>query len=253
MEMAHRSQKAIGIIAALLALPLCADELTYKVRHERLWKDQTAELSFNGHGVTLRRVDLKPSKKPSKPQVSEWPYDDIQQIVLSPQKVILLLYRDRAPWLLGVDKEYELRLAPGQDLKPLYGMLKDKLDKRLVAAIADPDIAVTWEIPAKRLGLFKGAEGVLKFGPDALVFETPSKNQSRTWRMQDIDNVSSSGPFELTLTTHERAVTHYGSRTVFTFQLKRPLETKRLDLLWKRLNQANELVYLKAFQETTEP
>jgi len=250
--MAHRSQKATGLIIALLALPLTAQELTYRVRHERLLKDQQAELVFTGMGVSLRKLELK-SGKAEVSRTSTWPYEEIRQLVISPGKVVVLLYRDRSPWLLGVDKEYELKLDPGADIGPAYAFLKARLDRRLVAALADSEAAVTWELPAKRPGLIRGAEGVLRFGPDALIFETKARGQSRTWRMEDIANVSSSDPYELTVTTHERALTHYGSRKVFHFQLKQQIEPKRLDLLWKRLNEANELTYLKAFQETNEP
>lgn len=252
MEMAHRSQKATGLIIALLALPLTGQELTFTVRHERLLKDQRAELAFTETGLTLRKLETKPGKAEDS-QPSVWPYADIRQLVLSPGKVIVLLYRDRSPWLLGVDKEYELKLAPGADIMLAYGFLKSRLDRRLVAAIAESEAAATYELPAKRLGLIRGAEGILRFGPDALVFDTKAKGQSRTWRIEDIAGVSSSDPYELTVTTHERAIVHYGSRKVFHFQLKQPMDPKRLDLLWKRLNQANELTYLKAFQETKEP
>jgi hypothetical protein len=230
-------------------MPLAGQELTYKVRHERLLKDQQAELSFNAEGVSLRRLESKAGKAASQQPVS-WPYSDIQQIVLSPGKVVVLLYRDRSPWLLGVDKEYELKLEPKADILPAYEFLKGRLDRRLVAALADHGAAANWELPAKRTGLIRGAEGVLRFGPDAVVFDSKAKGQSRTWRMEDIANVSSSDPYELTVTTHERALTHYGSRKVFQFQLKQPIEPKRLGLLWKRLNQANELTFLRAFQET---
>jgi len=249
MEMAHRSQKAIGLIIALLALPLTGQELKYAVRHERLLKDQRAELAFTETGLTLRKLETRPGKAGGS-QTSVWPYADIRQLVLSGRKVVVLLYRDRSPWLLGVDKEYELKLDPGADVMPAYGFLKSRLDRRLVAAIADSEAAVTFELPAKRLGLIRGAIGVLRFGPDALVFDTNSRGQSRTWRMEDIAGVSSSDPYELTVTTYERAIVQYGSRKAFHFQLKQPMDPKRLDLLWKRLNQANEFTYLKAFQET---
>ena len=102
--MAHRSQKAIGLIVALLAVPLAGQDLTYKVRHERLLKDQAAELAFTETGLSLRKLDKKPGKA-GESRTSVWPYEDIRQLVLSPGKVIVLLYRDRSPWFLGVDKE----------------------------------------------------------------------------------------------------------------------------------------------------
>lgn len=247
--MAHRSQKAIGLIIALLSLPLTGQELKYTVRHERLLKDQRAELAFTEIGLSLRKLDNKPGKSGDS-QTSVWPYEDIRQLVLSGRKVVVLLYRDRSPWFLGVDKEYELTLDPGANITPAYGFLKSRLDRRLVAVLANSEAAVTWELPAKRLGLIRGAEGVLRFGPDSMVFETKTKNQSRTWRMEDIAGISSSDPYEITVTTYERALVHYGSRKVFHFQLKQPMDPKRLDLLWRRLNEANELTYLKAFQET---
>ena len=47
-----------------------------------------------------------------------------------------MTYKDRK-WLLGVDKEYEFTLAPGQSFNEAYTLLKDRLDQRFVAAVAD--------------------------------------------------------------------------------------------------------------------
>jgi hypothetical protein len=67
---------------------------------------------------------------------------------------------------------------------------------------------------------------------------TARKGASRAWRYGDIDNIGTSGPFELTLTTFERALEHFGNRKDFNFQLKEPLDERKYDGLWRRLHHA---------------
>ena len=57
----------------------------------------------------------------------------------------------------------------------------------------------------------------------------------------DIENVSTTGPFELTITTHERDRSQYGSIRAFTFQLKRPMTDRQYDDLWYAINQKKGL------------
>lgn len=61
--------------------------------------------------------------------------------------------------------------------------------------------------------------------------------RSRTWRIQDLENVSSSDPFDLTVTTHERE---------FRFQLKQALNEARYQELWLRVNRVRGLQILSA-------
>ena len=165
---------------------------------------------------------------------------------------MIVTYRDRK-WFLGVDKEFEFFLTgKNQSIASTYQFLKDKLDQRFVAAVADPKTLAAWELPVKLLGTIQGSEGVLRVGEDRIVYTTEKKGQSRTWRLEDIENVSTSGPFQLTLTTYERAVTHYGSMKFFNFQLKQKLDAKRVDLLWKRLNRDKGLEFLTSLQERNQ-
>ena len=128
-------------------------------------------------------------------------------------------------------------------------MLKDKLDRRFVAAVADPPAATLWELPVKLLGTIQGSEGVLQVGQDRIVYKTDRPRQSRTWRYQDIENLSTSDRYQLTLTTYERARTNYGSMKGFNFQLKQPLDDSRFEMLWKRLNQYKGIQFLTAIEE----
>jgi hypothetical protein len=199
--------------------PAGAAELTYEVRHHGV-------LTINEKGVSYQR----------KMESVHFDYQDIQELWVSPDKLVLVTYKDRK-WLLGLDKKFEFFLPPGKSFEAAYTLLKDKLDRRFVAALADPLPDMLWELPVKLLGTIRGSEGVLQVGPERIVYKTDRPRHSRTWRYQDLENVSTSDRYQLTLTTYERARTHYGSMKGFNFQLKQPLDEKRFDMLWKRLNQ----------------
>jgi len=95
---------------------------------------------------------------------------------------------------------------------------------------------VLWETPMKHLTRFDGCGGLLIATADRLNCRVGRRGESRTWRFQDIDNVSVSGPFHLRVTTLECARSHHGSREDFNFQLKAPLSGDRCNDLWRRLH-----------------
>jgi hypothetical protein len=82
-----------------------------------------------------------------------------------------------------------------------------------------------------------------------VVFRADAPQQSRTWRIGDIDNVSSSGPFDLTITTFERAGTSYAGHKDFHFALKRPLAEAEYNALWATVNQAKGLKILNSYPQ----
>jgi hypothetical protein len=246
--MAFRTEKRTGIVAVLalaIAPALFAQtELRFEVRHDHWRKYGAGALVVSERGVSFQEL----TKKQQVKHAFKLDYQDIQELRLSADKLTLVTYTDRK-WLLGVDKEYEFTLTPGQSFSEVYTLLKDRLDQRFVAAVADEQIQPLWEVPVKLLGRVTGSEGFLEVGADHIVYKTTKKGQSRTWRYADIENISDSGPFQLTLTTYERAKTHYGNLKGFNFQLKQALDEKRFNLLWRRINQTNGLELLTAAQE----
>jgi hypothetical protein len=152
-------------------------------------------------------------------------------------------------WKLGADREYELEAAPGASFGDLYTALKGKLDQRLVAAIADLPADILWRAPAKLRERFGGPDGVLLVADDRIVFDSAEKGKSRTWRLDDVESVATSGLFDLTLTTFERSKRDYGDRKAFSFQLKQPLAASQYNELWRRLNQSKQLGYIRSIQE----
>jgi hypothetical protein len=259
--MEHRGQEAtvrILRLAVVLAVAATAwgQVLEFDVRHERALRDHPGRLTIDERGVAYQQVytakqqaKIAKGKKPPKLESARWDYQDIQQLWIAPEKLVIVTYKDRK-WFLGVDREFEFFLTNReQSFTRAYDLLKDRLDQRFVAALPDPGVDAVWELPVKLLGTFQGSEGMLQVGADRVVYKTAKKNQSRTWRYEDVENVSTSGPFQLTLTTYERAKTHYGSLRGFNFQLKQRLDEKRFNLLWRRLNRAKGLELITSVQE----
>ncbi len=176
-----------------------------------------------------------------------WDYRDIQQLKIGHKSLTVLTYQDNK-WRLGADREYRFDLRSDKTFEDAYQLLKGRLDQRLVAAVPDHLSNILWEIPVKHLLRFGGDEGVLQVGPDTIVYQSADKAESRTWRYEDIENVSSSGPFDLTVTTFERAKTHYGNLKGFSFELKQRLEEARYNELWLRLNQSKGLKILNSYR-----
>jgi hypothetical protein len=249
-----------SVFTSLSSIAVAA-ELRFDVRHERALRDHPGSLTIDNAGISYHQVltekqqrkqKEKPSKKAPELESVRFDYQDIQQLRLSTDKLVLVTYKDRK-WLLGIDKEYEFLIVGGRSFAEAYSMLKDRLDQRFVAALADPQAPVLWELPVKLQGRLQGSEGVLQVGSDHIAYRTDRRGEARTWRYGDIENISSAGPFQLTITTYERAKTHYGSLRGFNFQLKQRLDEKRYQLLWKRLNREKGLQFLTAQQEAEGP
>ncbi|MGD0775942.1 MAG: hypothetical protein ABSC05_24255 [Candidatus Solibacter sp.] len=187
-------------------------------------------------------------KKPKHPHAWRWDYQDIQQLKIAPKSLTVLTYKDNK-WKLGADREYEFDLVSDKTFEDAYLFLKGRLDQRFVAEIPDRVSAVLWEIPVKHLLRFGGDEGVLQVGADEIVYKSAKKSESRTWRYQDIENVSTSGPFRLTITTFERAKLHYGDLKGFNFELKQRLEEAQYNDLWLRLNRSKGLKVLISYSD----
>jgi len=87
-------------------------------------------------------------------------------------------------------------------------------------------------LTAKLLLGRSGSNGKLKVAADHIVFDGRESGESRTWKFSDINNVTSSDPFELTISTVE------GENRV---QLKTALTEDRYQDLWLRISQYHGL------------
>lgn len=198
----------------LAAGAAAAEELRMEARHPHLKGECKGTLVFGEVGLAYESPKHRFS----------WPYDEIQKLDVSPGEVRVLTYRDRR-WRLGQD--LELRFT-GSGFAQAYPLLRNRLDRRLTARLADDDVRPVWEAPAKLRSLLGGSHGTLVFGEERIVFR--AGKDSRTWSFSDVESISMSGPYDFTVATHERP---------YRFQLKRPLAEAAYDDLWKRLHRSS--------------
>jgi hypothetical protein len=202
----------------ILAVAAVASAAQFPARHEH-WHDHcNGILTVDEKGVRFAGP---------KKHAWSWQYRDIQQLILSPDEVSVMTYEDRVYRFTGK--------VPAAEL---YALLKDRLDQRFVAALDRATSVPAWTFPVKHCGR-KSSEGTLTIGADAVIYSTPAKDGSRTWRYSDIDNISTSGPFQLTITTFERDRNSLGDRREFNFELKESITEATYNAIWLQIQQKN--------------
>lgn len=235
--MAFRSKARVAICMIAAMAPLSAQPFEFSARQKRIWRDKTVAIVVDEKGIQAEREG----------ESRKWSWDDVQQLTLSREEVRVLTYTDSA-WRGGRDRDWVFDRLPEGIATRLYPFLVSRLEARLAAEIAIVPDAPLWQVPAKLHGSFAGREGTLYRGKDTLVFETPGRDGSHTWRIQHIEAVSTAGPDDLVVTTAERRGLSRASPTDFRFQLKRPLSEERFQELWRQVNRSKGLRILQSYK-----
>ena len=217
--MAFTSKKATRLI--VLAALSAAAALPAEIRFEARYKKRPGTVTVDDRAISFQGL-----KKDSW----RWTYPDIDELKLGEHSVSVTAGRT-----------YEFR---GDIPSAVYDLWKDRLDQRFVAELADRAVQPDWRIAVRHRIRRTTADGMLEFGRDRIVFASSWPDDSRTWRISDIENISSSGPFELTIVTFERARFDYGDRKQFTFRLKEALSEARYDDLWLKINRQNRRIQI---------
>jgi hypothetical protein len=241
MEMAFRSKAQTGalLIVGLSASLFAAEPLAFEVRHRHLRHGAVGALRVGDDRITFEEGGKH------KTHSRQWRFENIQQLTLSPEALRILTYED-SQLKFGHDREFVFDKLPEDLVTKLYPMFSRRFDQRFVAALADDQVKALWEVPAKLLHRTGGSHGAIVVGADQVIYQTESPEQSRSWRTKDMEMVSSSGPFDLTITTFELAGSNYAGHKDFHFALKRPLAEAEYDGLWRRVNQAKGLQILNS-------
>ena len=212
----------------VLSSTLQAQEVRFPVRHDRMLWDRTGELIFGETGIEYRTKN--------KGDARTWKYEDIQQLgLLSPKELTILTYED-SKWKLGKDLFYRFKITSGEMTPALWTRLQAKLKRPVVSALIPQDIAPKFTIPVKHLRGFGGTQGMLEIGDEYILYKTAVPKDSRIWRYEDISSVGTTGPYQVRLTSMDRAENESGSERNFVFSLKERLAPKAYDFIWWKIN-----------------
>ena len=213
----------------LVSSALQAQEVRFPVRHDRLLWDRTGELIFGETGIEYRAKD--------KGDARTWKYSDIQQLgLLSAKELTILTYQD-SKWKLGKDLFYRFIITSGEMTPALWTQLQAKLKRPVVSALIPPDIAPKFTIPVKHLRGFGGTQGMLQISDEYIIYKTAAPKDSRIWRYGDISSVGTTGPYQIRLTSMDRAENESGGERNFVFSLKERLAPEAYDFVWEKINR----------------
>ncbi|MDE3197270.1 MAG: hypothetical protein KGN84_13050 [Acidobacteriota bacterium] len=234
--------RIIGLVflAAAAISPAWGQNRSYEVRHRHIHGGSAGTLTFTQSGISF----TEHTKRKRKVESWKWSYDEIEQLTIGAAAIHVLTYEDSA-WKLGRDREYAFDRLPPNLASDVVPMLAQKLDQRFIAAVAGKQPA-EWKIDAKLDRGLRGAIGILSETASGLVFETRKPDESRSWRMADIENTTTTGPFDLIVTTYEKTGAFRGSTRQFHFQLQKPLADDRYQSLWRRVNRSKGLTFLES-------
>jgi len=209
----------------ILAWAMAATAAQFPMRHRHLRGGCEGTLEVSEAGVRFAGP---------KGHAWQWKLDEIRQLELAPDRIVVVSYENgRLPW---TERSFEFSGAvPAVEL---YALLRDRMDQRLVAELAQPAGGAVWSLPVRHVGR-AGSLGTLELMAETIAYRIPSKYGSRTWRYTDIAGISSSGPFQLTITTFELAPAQYGGRKDFNFELQQPIAEDRYNELWLRIEMKN--------------
>lgn len=244
--MALRSQadsfSSVGFAGLLVVIGLSsvasAQTYTYEVRHQHWRKGAMGTLRISPEGISFDEHGKK-----AKADSRSWRYEEIQQLTVGPSELRILTYED-SKWKFGRDREYIFDHTPKSLAVEAYPAWAAKLDQRFVAAVPASEPAPAWKVGAKLDHGLSGTLGTLMIGREQIVFDAGERAGSRSWRLIDIENVSSSGPLDFTVTTTEKSGLFRGGSRQFHFQLQQPLKEDQYSALWQRVNRSKGLTFL---------
>jgi hypothetical protein len=212
----------------LVGAALQAQEARFPVRHSRLLRDRIGELIFSETGIEYRTKNVGDARA--------WKYEDIQQLgLLGPKELTIISYED-SKWKLGKDMFYRFKITTGEMTPALWTQLQSRLKRPVVSALIPLDIAAKFTIAVKHLRGFGGTQGTLEIGDEYIVYKTAVPKDSRIWHYQDISSVGTTGPYQMRLTSMDRAEGESGGERNFVFSLKERLAPEVYDFIWWKIN-----------------
>lgn len=204
----------------LLTVPLGgATELAMEARWKRLVRpDVAGTLTIGDGGISFRPTN------PDRHALS-WTFDDVQHFDrTSTSEIAIQGYLDSV-LRLGRDRRYRFALTEGEFSDELYSLVVERIGKPATDRVSRKPTDSDLSIPAKRVRLLRGSQGMLHFTAGTIVYETQAQGEARVWRLdRDVETVWSSDPYRMEVHVLGDSEAFVRRVEVYRFALKRPLD-----------------------------
>lgn len=199
----------------------------FTVEHDHFWGQGEGKLSVSAEGITFEEPGEKDHSR-------RWSFEEIQNLKIeSSRKIRLLTYED-SRWMLNRDRGFEFELTQGEITPELVRFLREKLLTPVASAVFAPPAEPFYSLPVKhRHAWGSGCKGELIFGKEGIYYTSSHSEHARLWLFGQIESLGRMSPYDFRLTVREAS--HAGSTRNFQFQLKRPLDEKVYQELWRKV------------------
>ena len=205
-------------------------EWTFDVRHDHTFGACRGEWIVSNESIRYEASD--------EDHVRRWSYPEIESFeIVSEHEIRIHTYESHGALGLWRERAFTLELEDGSLDKELYAFLEarsprpvrtrvvfDSASTETVSPTSPVDTGrMVQELPARHDHLFGGCQGTLAVTEDRIVFVTDHPNDSRMWRLSDLESFASTDDFDLRIST--RAET-------FHFELKVRLNRETYRHIW---------------------
>ena len=95
------------------------------------------------------------------------------------------------------------------------------------------------EFPVRHDHLFGGCQGIIDVTENRIIYVTDNPNDSRIWRLADVESFASTNEFDLRISTREET---------FHFDLKIPLNRETYQHIWNKVYEPQIQTYRRSVQ-----
>ncbi len=221
-QMLIRSIIAAAFVALALSGQSLAQEFTFKVEHDHLYRSCKGELTIGERGVEYKTANKGHARK--------WSYQDIKMIKLESTSKIEILTYESSKVKLGRDHDFEFKVIEGEISKEVSDFLLSRVGRPVATSFVNAGEKGIYEFAVRHRHRLGDCEGTLRVFDDKVVYESQKAENSRQWRVSDIRSISREGTYRFSITTFEP---QFGGPTrAYNFDLKEGMEDEAYDFLW---------------------
>ena len=205
------------LLAVLLMQGIAAAGPSFHVRHNHSIGSCEGTLTFVEDGIHYETIEKNHSGR--------WTYADVKYFeIVSTHEIEMHTYESQGLTRLTADRDYQFSLINGEIDDSLYQLLIRKSPRAVVTHVVFHGTQVVQEIPVRHRHRLGGCQGTLTIAADKITFRADNKEDSRIWRLDDVESFASTDKFSLRLSSRFET---------YTFDLKLPLDQKAYDIIWQ--------------------